>query len=245
MLDTSDDEYAGVYVGGVFPIIGLIELVTGLTPQNQLVPGQPTGITVDANGYVYVANQLANSISKYSIQPDGSSNLVAVIAGPQTGLSEPTEIAIDTNGCLYVANGGNPSALSPIGTIIVYDSTILSNANSNSNAPVYNLTPIATISNLSVSVSSQWIIGLTLANPPRSTSITIIPPALTLGKAGNTITLTWSPILGKVYQVQCTTNLIQGNWQNRGVSVTATNSIMNWSDIIGPDPQRFYRLLVQ
>ena len=61
---------------------------------------------------------------------------------------------------------------------------------------------------------------------------------------GGTVTFTWSAVAGVVYQLQYRTNLAQGNWSNWGSTITATNAVMSAADAIGPDPQRFYRLLV-
>ena len=61
---------------------------------------------------------------------------------------------------------------------------------------------------------------------------------------GGTVTFTWSAVASAVYQLQYRTNLAQGNWSNWGSAITATNAVMSASDSIGPDPQRFYRLLV-
>jgi hypothetical protein len=51
-------------------------------------------------------------------------------------------------------------------------------------------------------------------------------------------------VVSAVYQLQYRTNLAQGNWSNLGSAITATNAVMSAADSIGPDPQRFYRLLV-
>ena len=61
---------------------------------------------------------------------------------------------------------------------------------------------------------------------------------------GGTVTFTWSAVASVVYQLQYRTNLAQGNWSNLGSAITATNAVMSASDSIGPDPQRFYRLLL-
>jgi hypothetical protein len=61
---------------------------------------------------------------------------------------------------------------------------------------------------------------------------------------GGTVRFTWSAVASVVYQLQYRTNLAQGNWSNLGSAITATNAVMSASDSIGPDPQRFYRLLV-
>jgi hypothetical protein len=58
-----------------------------------------------------------------------------------------------------------------------------------------------------------------------------------------TVTFTWSAVVSAVYQLQYRTNLTQGNWNNLVSAITATNAVMSASDSIGPDPQRFYRLL--
>jgi hypothetical protein len=61
---------------------------------------------------------------------------------------------------------------------------------------------------------------------------------------GGAVTFTWSAVAGAVYQLQYCTDLAQGNWSNLVSAITATNAVMSSSDSIGPDPQRFYRLLV-
>jgi hypothetical protein len=61
---------------------------------------------------------------------------------------------------------------------------------------------------------------------------------------GGAVTFTWSAVVNVVYQLQYRTNLAQGNWSSLGSAITATNAVMSASDSIGPDPQRFYRLLV-
>ncbi len=61
---------------------------------------------------------------------------------------------------------------------------------------------------------------------------------------GGMVTFTWSAVVSVGYQLQYSTNLVQGTWSNLVSAVTATNPVMSAADAIGPDPQRFYRLLV-
>jgi hypothetical protein len=61
--------------------------------------------------------------------------------------------------------------------------------------------------------------------------------------ADGTLAISWAAYPGLTYQLQYTTNLAQGGWLNLGTPVTATNAVMSASDSIGPDQQRFYRLL--
>jgi hypothetical protein len=49
---------------------------------------------------------------------------------------------------------------------------------------------------------------------------------------------------GQPYRVQTSTNLSQTNWINLGGVITTTNPVANCSDVIGPDPNRFYRVIL-
>ena len=74
--------------------------------------------------------------------------------------------------------------------------------------------------------------------------ITVPAPVLqSVTGTGGTVRFTWSAVVSAVYQLQYRTNLAQGNWNNLGSAITATNAVMSAADSIGPDPQRFYRLL--
>ena len=74
--------------------------------------------------------------------------------------------------------------------------------------------------------------------------ITVPAPVLqSVTGTGGTVRFTWSAVVSAVYQLQYRTNLAQGNWNNLGSAFTATNAVMSAADSIGPDPQRFYRLL--
>ena len=76
-------------------------------------------------------------------------------------------------------------------------------------------------------------------------SVIVPPPSfLTVEEAGATLTLTWSATVGQSYQMLYKTNLNQAIWNNLNNSLTATNPIMTTLDAIGPDQQRFYRILL-
>jgi hypothetical protein len=57
-------------------------------------------------------------------------------------------------------------------------------------------------------------------------------------------TLAWAAVPGERYQVQYKSDLTQTNWSNLGDPITATTTNTTASDLIGPDPQRFYRIIV-
>jgi hypothetical protein len=62
--------------------------------------------------------------------------------------------------------------------------------------------------------------------------------------ANGAVTLTWSALPGLAYQVQYTTNLASGLWNNIGSAVTATNLTITRSDVQPSDSQRFYRVVL-
>lgn len=71
------------------------------------------------------------------------------------------------------------------------------------------------------------------------------PPALQLPTlASGSIILGWSAISGRSYQVQYKSDLAQLVWNNLGSALTATNASVSIADTVGPDPQRFYRVLL-
>jgi hypothetical protein len=71
------------------------------------------------------------------------------------------------------------------------------------------------------------------------------PPSFQrVSNVGGGIDMSWSALQGFMYQVQYATNLNQTTWSNLGIPVAATTNIGTMSDLIGVDPQRFYRVLL-
>jgi len=60
---------------------------------------------------------------------------------------------------------------------------------------------------------------------------------------GNTFAFSWNAVPGGIYQLQYKTNLLQTNWLFDSV-ITAADYTASVTNPIGPDPQRFYRLMV-
>lgn len=76
-------------------------------------------------------------------------------------------------------------------------------------------------------------------------SVIVPPPSfLTVEETGATLTMTWSATVGQTYQMLFETNLDQAIWNNLNSSLTATDPTMTTFDAIGPDQQRFYRILL-
>ncbi len=62
---------------------------------------------------------------------------------------------------------------------------------------------------------------------------------------GNTVSFSWLTTPGVSYQVQYTTDLSATNWINLGGPIVATGNLTTNSDNLGPDSQRFYRVIQQ
>ena len=62
----------------------------------------PRGLTVDGNGYVYVADTQNSAIRK--ISPDGA---VTTLVGPSAGLNRPWAVSVSAQGEVYVADTEN------------------------------------------------------------------------------------------------------------------------------------------
>jgi hypothetical protein len=61
----------------------------------------------------------------------------------------------------------------------------------------------------------------------------------------NQLALSWPAARGQLYQLQYTTDLSQAQWANLGTPIMATNTVLSRTNAIGPDKQRFYRVLQQ
>jgi uncharacterized repeat protein (TIGR03803 family) len=72
-----------------------------------------------------------------------------------------------------------------------------------------------------------------------------MPPSLrTIQHTASTLSFTWTAVAASQYQVQFSTNLLQNSWNNLGGAITATNGTGTFSDTLGPDRQRFYRVVL-
>ncbi len=77
------------------------------------------------------------------------------------------------------------------------------------------------------------------------TETPIRPVIQSVSQSNNTITLTWSALANKTYQVQYKTNLAQTNWINLGGTTPGASPTATALDVNPPEPSRFYRVQVQ
>ena len=72
-----------------------------------------------------------------------------------------------------------------------------------------------------------------------------IPPAPVIQSCvwlGNTMTITWSAVLGQKYQAQYSSTITPTSWHNLGSVITATSVLATAVDSGATDPERIYRV---
>ncbi len=75
--------------------------------------------------------------------------------------------------------------------------------------------------------------------------VLVPPPAFqSVTQTNGILYFTWSAVSGCFYQVQYQTNLTLGHWSLLISDVRATGSTVTVSAALGPDPQRFYRVVL-
>jgi len=74
------------------------------------------------------------------------------------------------------------------------------------------------------------------------TAVSSLSPALGVSAQTNNLSLTWYGIPGVHYQGWASTNLV--DWFHYGSSQTGSNSTMQLTAPIGPDPKMFFRIEV-
>ena len=79
---------------------------------------RPTGIAVDSDRAIFVANSSTDTVTIYAIGSDGVVAPISSIGGPNTGLAGPNGVALDSSGTIYVANVGRGAP--PRGSITIY-----------------------------------------------------------------------------------------------------------------------------
>jgi sugar lactone lactonase YvrE len=207
------------------------------------------GVALDAFGDVFIADSNNNRVREVTVN-----GLITTVAGTGTSgyfgdggaatsarMYAPRAVALDAFGDLFITDYGNSAVREVVG-MPVSPSTLptceLGNAGSN-NAGSYSVI----VSNAYGSITSTVAI-LTIILPP-NTALNLSADGITNGRFG----LNWnnlSAVPPLSYQVQYNTNLGSIYWSNLGALVTGTNPLISFTDLVGSNVQRFYRVqLVQ
>jgi hypothetical protein len=102
----------------------------------------------------------------------------------------------------------------------------------------------------SVTAANSGTYGVVVTNAYGSTNatatLTVITPPFIQGaqQSATSFTFTWSALSNQTYQIQSTASLAPVSWTNTGGTITATNSTMTTSELIGFNSQQFYRVVL-
>lgn len=76
-------------------------------------------------------------------------------------------------------------------------------------------------------------------------SINADPPVIEIARvSGGVLELAWNAVAGREYQLQSNPGLDATNWTNSGLPIKATNAVVTARVSIGPERQRFYRVVL-
>jgi hypothetical protein len=88
---------------------------------------------------------------------------------------------------------------------------------------------------------NPWALYQEHLSATNSFNVIVVEPVVHIG---GTLTLNWNATAGQVYQVQYISDLNRTNWNNLGSLIAATNGLVTAFEVIGPEPQRFYRIIL-
>lgn len=253
-LSPSGGNWYGVTLAGLGSTVGSADGTSA-----NATFSSPHGITVDASGNLYVADTDNNLIREVS--PSGGSWIVTTIAGSgnTTGSADgtgsaalfnnPTGIAIDKSGDLYVVDSGNDTIrrLTVNGTNWTSFTSAGLALNPGSADGIGTAVRLDQPDSIAIDAYTNVYISDSLNGTIRGTPIfgTVTPAVLQMTKqkgGSSAFMLSWTASVGDIYQVQYTTNMYSGAW------ITLTNiTASKWTGLtsvpIGPEPQRFYRVI--
>ena len=201
----------------------------------------PYAVAVDSTGNIFIADTQNNRVRKVN-----TNGIITTVAGNgiqgfagdglsanNANLSLPRELTADGLGNLFISDTFN-NRIRKLAYVDYADQ------------PLFTLTNVTT-----ASLSNNFSVIITSASGSVTSSVVTVnlqlPPITPVFTSNNGVyTFTWSAVSNLTYQLQFATNLVAPVWIDLGSSITATNSSVSTTNVVGSDVQCFYRVrLVQ
>ena len=156
----------------------------------------------------------------------------------------PWGVAVDGGGNVYVTDFGNNTIrkLTPMGTNWI-SSTIGGRAGSSGSADGTNSAArFNGPSGLTVDKAGNVYVADSNNNTVRKG--VPLPVFHAIKQSNGLVTFSWSASPGQTHQLQYNSDLSPTNWHSLGNPMRATNGTISARDTLGPDQQRFYRVVL-
>ncbi|MEI8290536.1 MAG: M4 family metallopeptidase [Verrucomicrobiota bacterium] len=209
--------------------------------------------TVTAWGYAGAGGD--NSGGQQNVPAD-LTNVVAINAGYKAGLALKADGTVTAWGDNSYGQLNVPAGLSNVVAIsgstaflaLKKDGTVVAWGGTGAEAYGQATVPTGLTNVTAIASNGRHSLALVkmpnVVSPPTNAPAPVFLPVSRSGNNGNTLIFSWSAAqVGSTYQLQYKTNLVQVNWIPLATT-TATNTTATLSDVIGSDPQRFYRVVL-
>lgn len=213
----------------------------------------PSGLAMDSNGNLFVADQFNNEIRKMT--PSGTNWIVTTIAGLGPGkhgsadgastaqFYYPTSLAVDTNGNIYVADEENDTIrkLTPVGTNWVTSTIGGQPQNNGSNNGLGTNALFCSPFGLAVDGKGSVFVADTANNTIRIGFVppTILSSALPFGLNQGQFEFVLTGPTGQLVVVEASSNLVA--WLPIWSSTFGPGRLLFTDPQLAPPPLRFYR----
>jgi hypothetical protein len=201
--------------------------------------------TTVANGshaFFAKAFDAAGNVATTSTNTVTVSNAVTDTTPPTVNLTAPTNGATVSGTITLSANAADNVGVSRVefyraGVLVISDTT----------SPYSTSFDTTTVANGSHAFFAKAFDAAGNVATSSTNTVTVVDPGsqppefLQITKEANVVRLTWSAVVGRVYQLHYSTNLA-ASWKNLGTAITATNATLVTTDTPGADQRRFYRI---
>jgi len=221
-------------------------------------------VAVDGSGNLLIADQFNNRIREVllggvptlaltNLNPNNAGTYSVLVSSPYGSVTSsivtlsvvyPASITTQPSNVTMNVGDSTNFSLTAAGTAPLayqwYFTSTAVDVGTNAFLPINNVTP-GQAGNYFCIVTNAYA-GVTSSVAMVNVQLPPITPAFT--SSNGTFNFTWGAVSNLTYQLQYNLDLTTTNWVNLGSPITATNSSVSTTDILGSDAQRFYRVLL-